>query len=446
MCELDVEDELQEVIEAVEKPSRIVTVASNTYQFYASLTSSISATNIISTIEDLLVQQNLDDALEEKKPATIDDAKWALLQKKAVSAIRLAIAPEIKYNYLTESDPRKLLEKLQSVYASKSLTNILCLRWELYQLRMESGTLLQEHINIFNQLVCQLKNADEKISDQEQALLLLASLPKTYRPIVQTLLVGRTKISLDEAMAVLRENERMMSRDDLRSSDDGKALVVLGAERGRNQERKRDVPRERSKSRPSKDFSNVECYYCGERGHIQSRCEMMRDDLKAFRRAQETKGKAKKDGEGSSNVVINGDSDDGDLFLASQDDLKKGREKWVLDSAASVHICKEESSFDKLCQDGEYGHINMGGGQKMHVKGMGTVKLKLHSGVTRTFYNVRYVGTRKLCKVYRGANLVLEGKKAENNLCYVEGAWTKKCMIAKKVHFLDEVEVFGQLG
>ncbi|VFQ94922.1 unnamed protein product [Cuscuta campestris] len=135
----------------------------------------------------------------------------------------------------------------------------------------------------------------------------------------------------------------MMSRDDLCSSDDGKALAVLGKALAVL------APRERSKSRPNRDLSNVECYYCGERGHIQSRCQMMRDDLKAFRRAQETKGKAKKDGEGSSNVVINADSDDGDLFLASQDDLKEGQEKWVLDSAASVHICKEVSSFDKLC-------------------------------------------------------------------------------------------------
>jgi hypothetical protein len=120
-----------------------------------------------STIEDLLVQQNLDEALEKKKPTAINDAKWASMQKKAVSTIRLAIAPEMKYNYLTETDPKKLLEKLQSVYASKSLTNIPCLRWELYQLRMENGTTLQDDINIFNQLVCQLKNADEKISDQE---------------------------------------------------------------------------------------------------------------------------------------------------------------------------------------------------------------------------------------------------------------------------------------
>lgn len=59
---------------------------------------------------------------------------------------------------------------------------------------MKKGTTLHDHIDNFNQLVCQLKNADEKISDQEEALLVLASSPKTYMPIVHTLLIGRRNI------------------------------------------------------------------------------------------------------------------------------------------------------------------------------------------------------------------------------------------------------------
>ena len=76
-----------------------------------------------STIEDWLVQQNLDMALEEKKPDNLNVTAWASKKKKAVSTTRLAIAPEIKYNFLMETDPRVLLQKLQGIYVSKSLTN-----------------------------------------------------------------------------------------------------------------------------------------------------------------------------------------------------------------------------------------------------------------------------------------------------------------------------------
>lgn len=168
-----------------------------------------------STIQDLLVQQGLDQALEEEKPATMNASEWSKIQRKAVSTIRLALAPEIKYNVLKETTPKALWEKLESIYASKSLTNRLCLKMELYQLKMEMGGNLHDHINAFNQLVCQLLNADDKISEEEQALLLLASLPRSYKALVQTLLVGRTTLKLDEVTAALRENERMMRNEDI---------------------------------------------------------------------------------------------------------------------------------------------------------------------------------------------------------------------------------------
>lgn len=73
-----------------------------------------------STIADLLVQQNLDVALDKEKLSNLDDDRWTSKKKKAISTIRLAIATEIKYNFLTETDMKALLDKLQSIYAFKS--------------------------------------------------------------------------------------------------------------------------------------------------------------------------------------------------------------------------------------------------------------------------------------------------------------------------------------
>lgn len=95
-------------------------------------------------------------ALDKEKPSNLDDVGWASKKEKVVTTIRLLIATEIKYNFLTKRNLKALLEKLQSIYASKFLTKRFYLRWELYQLKMEHGTNLQDHINSFNQLVCQL--------------------------------------------------------------------------------------------------------------------------------------------------------------------------------------------------------------------------------------------------------------------------------------------------
>ena len=72
------------------------------------------------------------------------------MRKKAVSTIRLAIAPKIKHNYLKETDPSVLLEKLQAVFASKSLTIKLYQRWELYLLMKYDDKSMQDHMNTFN--------------------------------------------------------------------------------------------------------------------------------------------------------------------------------------------------------------------------------------------------------------------------------------------------------
>jgi len=72
---------------------------------------------------------------------------------------------------------------------------------------------LHDHIIAFNQLICQLLNDDNKIEDEEQALPLLASLPKSYKPTVQTMLVGKTTLKLDEVTMVLWENERMLRNE-----------------------------------------------------------------------------------------------------------------------------------------------------------------------------------------------------------------------------------------
>ena len=101
----------------------------------------------------------------------------------------------------------------------------------------------------------------------------------------------------------------------------------------------------------------------------------------------------------------------------------------MLDSATSLHICKDKSSFETLHSHGDYGYIIVGNNEKLKVEGFGSVSLKLQNDVVRSFHNVKhgssasvnlislveltsygykYVGVRKLCKVYTGNKLILQ--------------------------------------
>ena len=155
----------------------------------------------------LLIQQGLYGTLEDKKPTEIEKAKWEDMKLRAASTIRLALAPEIKCDVLEEDIPKSLWEKLTKTYQSKSLANKLFLKKDLFGLEMEEDGDLRDHLNRFNGLINQLNNLDEKLKDEDKAILLLVSLPKKYNIVITSLLVGKTKLSLEEAIVVLLENE-----------------------------------------------------------------------------------------------------------------------------------------------------------------------------------------------------------------------------------------------
>jgi len=72
---------------------------------------------------------------------------------------------------------------------------------------------------------------------------------------------------MDEVTSILRENERMLRNEYSQRGD--QVIATACSEHRRSQSRRKSGPRERSQSRP-RDMSNVECYYCGQKGHIQS--------------------------------------------------------------------------------------------------------------------------------------------------------------------------------
>ena len=85
----------------------------------------------------------------------------------------------------------------------------------------------------------------------------MASLPKDYRNIVQILLIGKVSITLEQALAALRENDRFMVRregEEKKSVGDG--LFSEGSNKGRTKEKEY---KGRGKSHGRGDLSDKEC-------------------------------------------------------------------------------------------------------------------------------------------------------------------------------------------
>ena len=97
--------------------------------------------------------------------------------------------------------------KLESLYMTRSLTNKLLLKQRLFLLRMKDGMLLKDHLDELNSIFMDLKNVEVKIDDEDAILILLVSLSSSYENLVNSFIVGRDTISMEEVRSSIHSRE-----------------------------------------------------------------------------------------------------------------------------------------------------------------------------------------------------------------------------------------------
>lgn len=150
-------------------------------------------------VRDVLVQQGLHKVLKQRE-GSFDDDEWDDMNLRGTSLIRLCLA-EVLYNVMGETVATSLWSKLENLYMTKSLSNRLFMKHQLYNLRMKEGQPLLEHLNRFNRIVTELVSMGITHEEEEKALLLLNSLPRSYEHLVTTLLHGKETIKFEDVTA-----------------------------------------------------------------------------------------------------------------------------------------------------------------------------------------------------------------------------------------------------
>ena len=106
------------------------------------------------------------------------------LDVRVKATIILCLSDEALYNVMNEETTAGLWCKLESLYMTKSLSNKLNLKKQLYSLRMKERTSVLHHLNAFNQIVSNPLALKVKLEEEDKALLLLSSLPQSYDHLV----------------------------------------------------------------------------------------------------------------------------------------------------------------------------------------------------------------------------------------------------------------------
>ncbi|XP_057797424.1 uncharacterized protein LOC131013372 [Salvia miltiorrhiza] len=217
-------------------------------------------------VKDALIQSGLHKALKGrpgavKKPGADDDANnksgmsdedWEDLDLKAASTIRLCLAKNVLANVHGISSAKELWEKLEALYQAKGISNRLYLKEQFHTLRMDEGVKISDHLSILNGIISELESIGAKIEDEDKALRLILSLPRSYEHMKPILVYGKETLVFAEVTGkLLLEERRLMSEG--RTSSENSAMVAFS--RGRK-----------------KDSKGVVCWRCGKPGHTKRNC------------------------------------------------------------------------------------------------------------------------------------------------------------------------------
>ncbi|KAK8935199.1 hypothetical protein KSP39_PZI013173 [Platanthera zijinensis] len=222
-------------------------------------------------------------------------------------------------------------------------------------------------MNVFNKLVSQLRSMDVKVEEEDQALLLLSSLPRSFDHLVTTILYGKDTLKMEEVMTTPLSNETR-SKSGPRA-DEGLFVkskdTLSGRSRGKGKRENR--PREKSVGRNT-------CHYCKEEGHWKDKCPK----LKLKEQAHEPDLAA----------VASEDESDVDALHVAPSIETTG--SWILDTGCTFHMCPNREWFSSFRQY-EGGRVWMGNVSECEILGVGNIRIRMFDGVVRTLTDVRYV-------------------------------------------------------
>ncbi|TXG62727.1 hypothetical protein EZV62_009721 [Acer yangbiense] len=151
----------------------------------------------------------------------------------ALGTIILNLSDNVLREVNDETTACDVWNKLESLYLTKSLTNKIYLKERLFSFKMDASKGLGQNLDEFKKMTIELANAGdkEKLSDENEAIILLNSLPESFKDVKAAIKYGRTSLSLEECISALKSKELELK---IEKKDSGENLFVRGRQPVRN--------------------------------------------------------------------------------------------------------------------------------------------------------------------------------------------------------------------
>ena len=264
------------------------------------------------------------------------------------------------------------MKALSGMYEKPSANNKVHLMKKLFNLKMEENTSVAQNLNEFNTIINQLFSVEIDFDDEIRALIVLTSLPNSWKAIRMAVSnsIGKEKFKYNDIRDLILVEE-IRKRDAGETSGSGSTLNLETNGRGndrnsnRGRSKSKNSNRNRSKSRSGQQ---VQCWNYGKIGHFRNQC----------------KSPKKKNEDDSTNAVTEEVQDA--LLLAVNSLL----DDWVLNSGVSFHTTPHREIIQNYAA-GDFGKVYLTDGSALDVVGMGDVQILLPNGSVWLLEKVRHI-------------------------------------------------------
>jgi len=138
---------------------------------------------------------------------------------------------------------------------TKSLANKICLKEKLYTFPMAEGAFIHNHLDDFNSILIDLESLDVKIEDEDKAIMLVVSLPSSYKHFKEILLYSNNDtLSFEDVKASLLSKEKFDLN--VHSNDSGEGLNVRGRSFEKEGSNRRNIC-SKSRGRKTTKFAGI---------------------------------------------------------------------------------------------------------------------------------------------------------------------------------------------
>ena len=289
-------------------------------------------------------------------------AEFRKKSQRAFSTIVLAVSTSQLYLITSCEQPKDAWDVLKKHFERDTLANKLFLKKRYFRTEMKEGTSMESHLKHMKELTVKLAAIDAPITEEDQVVTLLGSLPQSYSTLVTALEARVDDIKLDFVQqALIHEELKMKGQNN--SEEQGDSALI-------------------GKFKKTVKPQNLRCYHCGQAGHFRRDCPKRKQRNNSEHKAKTVVGKPPE--------VKLDDHPHESAFATCTSAGSKGLpqvDKWLVDSGASSHMTSNKKTLANFREFKKPEKVGLGDGHTVDAIGVGNVyiRMQLAKGESKEF-------------------------------------------------------------